>query len=51
MDDALLDGTQTVTITAGAAGYVSGSDRLDVTDHETLTVTVAVKSPASGFTR
>ena len=41
VDDALLDGTQNVAVTASAGGYVSGSDTLDVTDHETLTVEIA----------
>jgi hypothetical protein len=44
VDDTLLDGTQTVTITASAAGYVSGTKTLDVTDYETLAVTI---NPAS----
>ena len=44
VDDALLDGTQTVTITASATGYVNGSDTVDVTDYETLTVTIAAAS-------
>jgi hypothetical protein len=34
VDDLLLDGTQTVTITVSAAGWTSGSDTLDVTDDE-----------------
>jgi len=46
VDDDLLDGTQSLTITASAAGYVSGSDTLDVTDHETLTVAIAAASIA-----
>jgi hypothetical protein len=44
IDDTLLDGTQTVIIAASAPGYVDGVDRLDVADHETLTVSI---SPAS----
>ena len=44
VDDTLLDGTQTVTITAAAAGYVSGSAAVDVTDYETLTVIVRRRS-------
>ena len=41
VDDALLDGTQTVTITASHAGYaVAGDATLEVTDHETLTLTI-----------
>jgi hypothetical protein len=42
VDDALLDGTQTVTITASAAGYNDGTDTLDVNDHETLAVAINV---------
>ena len=41
VDDALLDGTQTVTITASLAGYLSGSKSLDVTDLETLSLTTS----------
>ncbi|MHB8862117.1 MAG: DVUA0089 family protein [Pirellulaceae bacterium] len=40
VDDALLDGTRTVTVTASAAGYVSGNDNVDVTDYETLVLTI-----------
>jgi hypothetical protein len=40
VDDALLDGTRTVIITASADGYGSGSDSIDVTDYETLTLTI-----------
>ena len=41
VDDTLLDGTQTVTITASLAGYLSGSKSLDVTDLETLSLTTS----------
>jgi hypothetical protein len=41
VDDNVLDGLQTVTITATAAGYASASDALHVTDHEPLTVDIA----------
>ena len=41
VDDALLDGLQTVEITAASAGYVSGADSLEVTDHEALIVTIS----------
>ena len=44
VDDDLLDGTQTVTITSSGTGYVDGTDTLDVTDHETLTVTIDANS-------
>ncbi len=40
IDDALVDGTQTVVILASAPGYISGSDTLEVTDHETLSVVI-----------
>ncbi len=43
-DDALLDGTQTVTITASATGYVAGSANLNVMDLETLTVAINLAS-------
>jgi hypothetical protein len=41
IDDGLLDGTQTVTITATADGFVSAAETLDVNDHEPLTVTIS----------
>ena len=44
VDDALLDGTLAATVTASAAGYVSGMQMIDVTDYETLTVTVGLAS-------
>ncbi len=44
VNDTLLDGTQTATITATATGYVSGSTSVDVTDYETLTVAVSPTS-------
>ncbi|MCA9165745.1 MAG: hypothetical protein KDA62_22310, partial [Planctomycetales bacterium] len=36
VDDTLLDGDQTVTISASAIGHVAGSDSLVVTDYEQL---------------
>ena len=39
-DDALLDGDQTFTVTAAAAGYADATAALDITDLETLTVTL-----------
>ena len=48
VDDALLDGTQTVRITASAAGTLSGSDTFDVTDFETLTVSLVTNSIVEG---
>ena len=43
VDDAVVDGTQTVTISATAGGVAPGSDQLDVADDElpTLTLTLA----------
>lgn len=38
VDDNLLDGTQTVTITAHATGYLSDSDTFQVTDDELLEI-------------
>ena len=35
-DDALVDGTQTVTITGSATGFTAGDDTLDVTDDEAM---------------
>ena len=48
VDDALLDGTQTTTISASALGYVSIADNLDVIDFEPLRVTAFTRT-ASGF--
>jgi hypothetical protein len=44
VDDSVLDGTQTVTITASAAGYVSQSKNVDVKDHETLALVIDPQS-------
>ncbi len=40
IDDALLDGLQTATITAQSAGYINATKSIDVTDYETLTLTL-----------
>ncbi|MBC8356249.1 MAG: hypothetical protein H8E66_30085, partial [Planctomycetes bacterium] len=50
VDDAIDDGTQTVTFTASAATYTSGTDTLDVTDDDvqTLTLVIAAASIAEG---
>ncbi len=40
VDDSLLDGTQTASVTVSAVGYQASTASLDVTDHETLTVTI-----------
>ncbi|MCY2990858.1 MAG: Ig-like domain-containing protein, partial [Planctomycetota bacterium] len=34
VDDSIVDGTQTVTITASATGFTNGSDTLQVTDND-----------------
>jgi hypothetical protein len=44
VDDSLLDGTQTVTISATAPQYFVTSDTIQVTDFETLTVSIAANS-------
>ena len=36
VDDTVVDGTQTVTITASATGFASGSDTLQVTDNDVV---------------
>ncbi|MCH8148170.1 MAG: tandem-95 repeat protein, partial [Planctomycetes bacterium] len=48
IDDTLLDGTQTVTITASADGFSDGGDTIDVRDIETLSLTVNGDSLAIG---
>ncbi len=40
IDDIVLDGTQQVTVTASATGYVPGISNITVTDVEVLTVTI-----------
>lgn len=42
VDDAVVDGTQTVTITASATGFAAGSDTVDVTDNDTPTLTLTI---------
>ncbi len=44
VDDTLLDGTQSVTISASAVGYIAGNSALEVTDAETLSVAITVTS-------
>jgi len=46
IDDSLLDGDQTVTITASSNGFEDGTATVTVTDHETLTVTIDLTSIA-----
>ena len=50
IDDAIVDGTQTVTVTATAAGHVAGTDTVDVTDDDvasTLRYSVAGGTPVT----
>ena len=42
VDDSLLDGSQRVTITASAALYQNGLSQIDVTDYETLALSLSV---------
>lgn len=46
VSDAVVDGTQTVTITGSATGFTAGADTVDVTDDDapTLTLTIAEAS-------
>ncbi|MCA9205698.1 MAG: hypothetical protein KDA59_21740, partial [Planctomycetales bacterium] len=44
VDDAVLDGTRTTTISASATGYVTGTAAIDVTDFEPLTVTLSAST-------
>ena len=46
IDDVVLDGAQSVTISATATGYVGGSAVVQVTDHESLAVSIAPASVA-----
>ena len=50
VDDAVLDGTQTVILTASANGLATGTDSLDVTDDDlaALTLTIAANSISEG---
>jgi hypothetical protein len=51
VDDALVDGTQTVIVTASATGYTSGTDTLNVTDDETATGPVIIDNGDADFTQ
>lgn len=46
-DDSLLDGTQTVIITASASGYFDGKGSVKITDNETAKLAVSVPETAS----
>lgn len=45
-DDSLLDGTQTVTLTASATGYYDGRATIRISDNETAELTVSVPERA-----
>ncbi|MCP3884240.1 MAG: hypothetical protein GY700_01965, partial [Propionibacteriaceae bacterium] len=49
VDDALVDGTQTVTITASAASHLNGTDTIDVTDDEVLTSPPIIDNGDPGY--
>ncbi len=42
VDDLLVDGTQTVSMSASATGYGGGSTGIDVTDNDVLTLSVSL---------
>ncbi|MEQ9410077.1 MAG: hypothetical protein RIK87_20240, partial [Fuerstiella sp.] len=42
IDDAIVDGTQTVTVTATAAAHDDGTDTVDVTDNDVAGLTVVI---------
>ena len=42
INDAVVDGDQTVTITAAATGFANGTDTVDVTDDDTPTLALAI---------
>ncbi|MCA9245846.1 MAG: hypothetical protein KDA42_01995 [Planctomycetales bacterium] len=48
-DDGDIDGTQTVTISASAAGFDTGQDSLDVIDNEAAPVVAILDNSQAGF--
>jgi hypothetical protein len=46
VDELIADGTQTVTITATAAGFVTAVDTIDVLDDETRQLSLAIVQPS-----
>jgi alpha-tubulin suppressor-like RCC1 family protein len=51
IDDAVIDGSQTVTITASVRAWTSGSDTMDVEDNESTVLTVTVPENAGEHDR
>ncbi len=49
VDDSILDGTQTVTITASAAGFSNGSDTIQVTDDDAGQTVQVIDNADLGF--
>ncbi len=47
LEDNEIDGPQTATVTASVAGWVSGSDAIDVYDNENLNLVVTIPSSAT----
>ncbi|MCA9121898.1 MAG: hypothetical protein H6822_11525 [Planctomycetaceae bacterium] len=47
VDDAIVDGTQTVTLTASANGYPDGTDSVDVTDDDAARLTLSLSTGQS----
>ncbi len=50
VDDAVVDGTQVVTLTASATSYASGTSNLNVTDNDVLTLTVSLSTGSVSVT-
>ncbi len=48
VDDAVVDGTKTVTYTVAATNYVSGTRTIDVTDNDSLTLSVSLNQSSIG---
>ncbi|SMP40243.1 autotransporter-associated beta strand repeat-containing protein [Neorhodopirellula lusitana] len=46
VNDLIVDGTQTVTMTAAASGYISGTDMFDVSDDGVATLFLAINASA-----
>ena len=46
VDDAIVDGTQTVTITATTTGFITGIGTVEVTDDDMPTLTLTIADPS-----